>query len=580
MKSGFLVFLIALPLCLGIALASGFPPVAGVLTAIIGGVLVSPLGSAPLTIKGPAAGLIVIALGAVHELGAGDPVAGYRRTLAVGALAAIVQIVFALCRTATAGVAMSPSVVHGMLAAIGVIIIAKQVHVVLGVTPHAHEPLGLLAEIPHSLLNANPHILLLGIPALLLMFGLPMIRARWARAVPAPLVVLAVTVPAGLWLGLNTPHDYRFLSTLHHVGPEYLVRLPGTLLDAVAFPDFSMILTAASLKYVVMFALIGTVESTLTVLAVDAMAPRRRPSDLNRDLLALGGGNLVSSLLGGLPMISEIVRSKANIDAGATSRRSNLFHGAFLLLFVALAPGLLQAIPLAVLAAMLVYTGARLASPSQLVHARKVGPDQLALFLTTLILTLATDLLIGVAAGLVLKIVLHLLRGVPIPALLRPRTEVTRTGHVLHVRIPRAAIFTALLPLRRAINGANANGANANGVNGVNGNGVNGNGGGIGNGGPVGIGAIGNGGAGPGTVHPTNGPAGNGVGHSDGDDHGGVEITEVVIDVKDAAVVDHTFLAGLATMSQECSTPLTLSGLDDLRPISSHPQATRLRRRT
>lgn len=573
-KSGFLVFLIALPLCLGIALASGFPPVAGVLTAIIGGVLVSPLGSAPLTIKGPAAGLIVIALGAVHELGAGDPVAGYRRTLAVGALAAIVQVVFALCRTATAGVAMSPSVVHGMLAAIGVIIIAKQVHVVLGVTPHAHEPLGLLAEIPNSLLNANPHILLLGIPALLLMFGLPMIRARWARAVPAPLVVLAVTVPAALWLGLNTPHDYRFLSTIHHVGPEYLVRLPGTLLDAVAFPDFSMILTAASLKYVVMFALIGTVESTLTVLAVDAMAPRRRPSDLNRDLLALGGGNLVSSLLGGLPMISEIVRSKANIDAGATSRRSNFFHGAFLLLFVALAPGLLQAIPLAVLAAMLVYTGARLASPSQLIHARKVGPDQLALFLTTLILTLATDLLIGVAAGLVLKVVLHLLRGVPVPALFRPRTEVTRTGHVLHVRIPRAAIFTALLPLRRTINGANGNGAK----------GVNGDGGGIGNGGPVGVSTAGNGGVGHGTVRTTGGPAGNGngVGHGvdHGDDHGGVEITEVVVDVKDAAVVDHTFLAGLATMSRECSTPLTLSGLDNLRPVSSHPQATRLRRRT
>ncbi|MFF0577934.1 SulP family inorganic anion transporter [Streptosporangium saharense] len=512
-RSGFLVFLIALPLCLGIALASGFPPVAGVLTAIIGGVLVSLLGSAPLTIKGPAAGLIVIALGAVQELGGGDLAVGYRRALAVGVVAAVIQIVFALCRVATVGIAMSPSVVHGMLAAIGVIIISKQAHVALGVKPESKETLGLIAEIPHSVANANPRILLLGALGLLVMFGMPLIRARWARAVPAPLVVLAVTVPVALWFHVGVPHDYRFMTTTYHLGPEFLVRLPGTLLDAVAFPDFSAILTGTSLKYVVMFALIGTIESTLTVLAVDSMDPEKRSSDLNRDLLALGGGNLVSALVGGLPMISEIVRSRANIDAGATSRWSNFSHGAFLLLFVALAPGLLQTIPLAVLAAMLVYTGTRLASPREFAHAGEVGLDQLALFLTTLFVTLATDLLMGVAAGLALKIVLHLVRGVPPVAFLRPRAEAVRTGSVLNVRIPNAAVFTALLPLRRTVNGAEEG------------------------------------------------------------------VTDVVVDVSDAALVDHTFLSGLATMSREWRATLTLRGLDDLVPVSAHPQATRRRRR-
>ncbi|MFF4988288.1 SulP family inorganic anion transporter [Streptosporangium saharense] len=512
-RSGFLVFLIALPLCLGIALASGFPPVAGVLTAIIGGVLVSLLGSAPLTIKGPAAGLIVIALGAVQELGGGDLAVGYRRALAVGVVAAVIQIVFALCRVATVGIAMSPSVVHGMLAAIGVIIISKQAHVALGVKPESKETLGLIAEIPHSVANANPRILLLGALGLLVMFGMPLIRARWARAVPAPLVVLAVTVPVALWFHVGVPHDYRFMTTTYHLGPEFLVRLPGTLLDAVAFPDFSAILTGTSLKYVVMFALIGTIESTLTVLAVDSMDPEKRSSDLNRDLLALGGGNLVSALVGGLPMISEIVRSRANIDAGATSRWSNFSHGAFLLLFVALAPGLLQAIPLAVLAAMLVYTGTRLASPREFAHAGEVGLDQLALFLTTLFVTLATDLLMGVAAGLALKVVLHLVRGVPPVAFLRPRAEAVRTGSVLNVRIPNAAVFTALLPLRRTVNGAEEG------------------------------------------------------------------VTDVVVDVSDAALVDHTFLSGLATMSREWRATLTLRGLDDLVPVSAHPQATRRRRR-
>ncbi|MEU1736402.1 SulP family inorganic anion transporter [Streptosporangium sp. NPDC020145] len=518
-KSGFLVFLIALPLCLGIALASGFPPVAGVLTAIVGGVLVSLLGSAPLTIKGPAAGLIVIALGAVQELGGGDLAVGYRRALAVGVVAAVVQIAFALCRVATVGIAMSPSVVHGMLAAIGIIIISKQAHVALGVKPESKETLGLIAEIPHSVASANPRVLLLGVLGLLIMFGMPLIRARWARAVPAPLVVLAVTVPVALWFHVGVPHDYRFMTTTYHLGPEFLVRLPGTLLDAVAFPDFSVILSGTSLKYVVMFALIGTIESTLTVLAVDSMDPERRSSDLNRDLLALGGGNLVSALIGGLPMISEIVRSRANIDAGAVSRGSNFFHGVFLLLFVALAPGLLQTIPLAVLAAMLVYTGTRLASPREFAHAREVGLDQLALFLTTMFVTLATDLLMGVAAGLALKIVLHLVRGVPPVAFLRPRAVAVRSGSVLNVRVPAAAVFTALLPLRRTVNGATK------------------------------------------------------------DDTGDGGVTEVVVDVTDATLVDHTFLSGLATMSREWRATLTLRGLDGLVPVSAHPQATRRRRR-
>lgn len=451
-RAGLLVFLIALPLCLGIAMASSFPPVAGVLTAIVGGVVVSFLGSARLTIKGPAAGLIVIALGAVQDLGQGDPIAGYRRALAVGAAAAVVQIVLALAGAASAGVAMSPSVVHGMLAAIGVIIISKQLHTVMGVVPYAGEPLELLAEIPRSMSVANPEILLIGALSLAVLFGLPRIRAAWARLVPGPMVVLALTVPLGIWFDLDHAHTYSIFSTSFHVGPEYLVDLPPTLLGALAFPDFSQIFTATSLQYIFLFALVGTIESTLSVLAVDAMAPPQA-SDLNRDLLGLGIGNLIAAMIGGLPMISEIVRSKANVDAGARSSGANFFHGMFLLLFVALAPGLLHRIPLAALAAMLVYTGTRLASPSEFRHAHSLGTDQLLLFSTTLILTLAVDLLVGVAAGLTLKVLLHLLRGVSLSDLLRTRVEHHRDGEAMHLTLHGAATFASLLAVRRALNG-------------------------------------------------------------------------------------------------------------------------------
>lgn len=450
-RAGFLVFLIALPLCLGIALASGFPPVAGVLTAIVGGCLASWFGSSPLTIKGPAAGLIVIAAGCVVELGQGDMMQGYRLTLAVGVVAAIVQLVFVWFRVATLGITLSRSVVHGMLAAIGVIIIAKQTHVLMGVTPESKEVLELLTEIPHSLMHANPEILLVGVISLLIMFLWPLVRVNWMKSIPAPLVVLIVAVPLSAFFHLGVAHAYYFGAHEYVVGPQYLVQLPGNLLNAITFPDFSQVFSAVSLKYIVMFALVGTIESTLSVVAVDAIDPEKRQSDLNRDLRSSALGNLIAASIGGLPMISEIVRSKANVDAGATSVKANFTHGALLLFFVALAPQLLGLIPLAALGAMLVYTGARLASPQEFVHIRRIGFDQLALFLTTMIVTLLTDLLIGVACGLVLKLVLHALRGGTPRKLFSTQIEILEEADSTYLKVKGVAAFPCLLKLRQAL---------------------------------------------------------------------------------------------------------------------------------
>ncbi len=511
-KSGFLVFLIALPLSLGIAMASGFPPIAGVISAMVGGVLVSFVGSARLTIKGPAAGLIVIALGAVQELGQGDPLIGYRRALAVGVVAALCQIGFSMVRAATVGVVMSPSVVHGMLAAIGIIIVSKQAHTVMGVSPSAKEPLELLAELPHSAMHANPEILLIGVVSLVVLFVAPMIRKRWIRAVPAPLIVLAIAVPVGLLFDLHHSHVYNWANHDYTVGPQYLVNLPGSLLKAVAFPDFSQVFSATSIKYVVMFTLVGTIESTLSVLAVDGMDPEKRASDLNRDLRAVGIGNLVSALIGGLPMISEIVRSKANIDAGAKSAWSNCFHGLFLLAFVALLPNLLQEIPLAALAAMLVYTGTRLASPSELRHAKALGNDQLLLFVTTLLVTLATDLLIGVGVGILLKLVLHVGRGAPLGTLFRTKIAIDREGSRLTISLTGTAVFTNLLAVRKAV---------------------------------------------------SNLPD---------------DVTEVVVDLSDVQIIDHTFLSRIDAMADEWpQANLRLVGLDSFAAATEHKLAARRR---
>lgn len=415
--SGFLVFLVALPLCLGISIASGFPPAAGIVTAIVGGLLGPLLGSARLTIKGPAAGLIVIVLGSVVELGGGDPVVGYHRTLAVGVVAAVIQVAFALLRCGKLGCLVPPAVVRGMLTAIGVIILARQTHAILGVTPSSSTPLGQLLELPRSLMAVNPAIALIGLTALFVLFGRSSTSPRGVglSRIPSPVLVLLLVVPIGLALRVGVPHEYSLFGLDFHLGPEFLLSLPGNLLDALVFPDFSVVFSATSLKYVAMFALVGSIESVLSTKAVDELGPSRLGSDLDRDLLAVGVGNLMAASIGGLPMISEIVRSKANIDAGAKSGWSNFFHGLFLLVFVASVPGLLQHIPLAALAAMLVYTGAQLASPGQARSVCRAGRESTVLFVSTLVTTLAIDLLVGITVGVCLKQVIRFVDRRPSP---------------------------------------------------------------------------------------------------------------------------------------------------------------------
>lgn len=343
-----------------------------------------------------------------------------------------------------------------MLAAIGVIIISNQAHTVLGVTPRSKQPLELLAEIPHSIVHANPEILILGVASLIILFAWPFLKTRWARAAPPQLIALALAVPMGLWFDLPHAHEYDFWSGHFHVGPEFLVQLPGSLLEAVAFPDFSVVFGATSIKYIVMFALVGTIESTLTVIAVDSIDPEKRDSNLHRDLLATGVGNLLSASVGGLPMISEIVRTKANIDAGARTTWANFSHGLLLLVLVAAAPGLLQTIPLAPLGAMLVFTGTRLASPKGFHYAIHLGPDQLLMFTSTLVVTLATDPLVGLGMGVALKIVLHFARGAGPRTLFRSHIEQERNGDQLRLRILDAAAFTSLLPIQRILGSLDA----------------------------------------------------------------------------------------------------------------------------
>ncbi|HYT93584.1 MAG TPA: SulP family inorganic anion transporter [Gemmataceae bacterium] len=445
--SGFLVFLIALPLCLGISLACGYPPIAGVFTAIIGGILTTFLSNSELTIKGPAAGLIVIALGCIQEFGGPGNAHAYRMALGVGVAAGILQILFGLLRAGTLGEFFPTSAVHGMLAAIGIIIIAKQLPVAVGVGNQG-EPLELIAEIPHKIAHMNPEIALIGGVSLLLLFGLPLIKNKYVKRIPAPMIVVLVAVPLGLYFDLSHNHTYTFGGQSYQVGEKYLVDVPNNMFEALTLPSFAGLATLAGWKWVLMFALIGSLESLLSAKAIDILDPWRRKTNLNRDLLAVGAANTLSACVGGLPMISEIVRSKANLDNGARTRFADMFHGLFLLSFVALVPFLIHRIPLAALGAMLVYTGFRLASPREFAKVYKVGKEQLLVFVTTIVAVLATDLLIGIAIGIAVEFLVALVNYPPIRSLFVPSVTVEQSEKSYLVRVRHAAVFSNWIALR------------------------------------------------------------------------------------------------------------------------------------
>jgi MFS superfamily sulfate permease-like transporter len=457
MLSGFLVFLIALPLCLGISLACGYPAISGIFTAIIGGMLATFFSNSELTIKGPAAGLIVIAIGCVMEFGftgGKDPAAdfqAYRLALGVGVAAGMVQILFGVFRAGILGEFFPNSAVHGLLTAIGVIIMAKQFPVAMGLSP-AGKPLELLANIPHFIMNMNPLVGLIGIISLIIMFSFPFIKNPRLKMIPAPMIVLFVTVPLGMYFNFGQEQTYSFSGQDYPLGKNFLVAVPENMFRALTFPDFSGLGTSIGIKYVVMFALIGSIESLLSAKAIDEIDPWKRKTNHDQDMLAVGLGNTLAAFVGGLPMISEIVRSKANIDNGARTRFANFFHGAFLLLFVALLPGLINQIPLAALGAMLVFTGFRLASPQEFIRLWHVGREQFIIFVSTVIGVLATDLLMGIAIGICVNFVVHLKNGAPARSLLKTQVNVERReqGSVT-VRVKDSAIFSTWIGLKKQL---------------------------------------------------------------------------------------------------------------------------------
>ncbi len=398
------VSLVALPLALGIAVASGVPPMAGVLSAIIGGVVTTFFRGGYLAINGPAAGLIAVILGGLVALEG-----NINYVLAAIVVSGAIQIVLGLLKLGRFAKLLPSSVLHGILAAIGVIIFAKQIHYALGTNSDADTTIGTLTDVLYKLPEVNPFVFFIALIGVLVLVFYKKINNKFIRIIPAPMWVLLLALPVVFGFDFFHPHSITFFGLDYSVGPRLLIDIPDNLMDSIMHPDFGMIGTIPFWLTVLSITTISSVETLASARAVDTLDPYQRTTNLNKDLIGVGLSTMVSGALGGLPIITVIVRSTVNVNSNAKTKWSNLYHGIFLIIFVLVLTPILKSIPLAALAAILVHTGFKLASPQVFKRAYDQGVEQLLFLSSTLIITLYTDLLYGIIGGIALTLVLHML---------------------------------------------------------------------------------------------------------------------------------------------------------------------------
>jgi carbonic anhydrase/SulP family sulfate permease len=404
LTAGLAVFLVALPLCLGIALASNAPLFSGLLAGIIGGILVGIASGSHTSVSGPAAGLAAVVVAEITSLGS------FEAFLVALVVAGLMQIALGIARAGLLAEFFPSSVIKGLLAAIGLLLILKEIPHLIG---HDTDPTGEMAfiqldhentfsELARSLASIHPGAALIGLASLALLILWDKFERLKKSAVPAPLFAVLLGVAGNLLLGrLDKPWT---------IEPSHLVQVPvgSSVADFFAFlhwPDFSQLQNPALYTAAFTIAAVASLETLLNLEAVDNIDPRRRTSPPNRELLAQGIGNTVSGLIGGLPVTSVIVRSSVNINAGGQTKLAAIFHGVLLLVSVALLPTWLNAIPLSCLAAILIMTGVKLASPALVKQMWSEGRYQFIPFLVTVVAIVLTDLLIGILIGLAVSIV-------------------------------------------------------------------------------------------------------------------------------------------------------------------------------
>lgn len=430
------VFLVALPLCMGIAIASGVPPALGLITGIIGGIVVGFLAGSPLQVSGPAAGLTVLVWEMVQQHGIG-------MLGTVVLMAGVLQLLMGALRMGQWFRAISPAVIQGMLAGIGVLIIASQIHVMVDDGPKGSGLTNLLS-IPEAIykgvmpLDGSSHHIAaaIGLITMALIFAWGYVPKK-LQIVPAPLVAIVIVTIGVMIVG----------------APVKYVNVPGNLASVVSFPTLESLGNVLNLSVIgsaIALCFIASAETLLCATAVDRMHNGER-TQYNKELVAQGVGNSICGLLGALPMTGVIVRSSANVGAGGKTRTSAILHGVWILGLVTLAPFILNKIPTTALAAILVYTGFKLLSPKAVRELKPFGWQEVGIYLATLVGIVATNLLVGVLIGLGLALLklLYTFSHLEVRIHTEPdsnQTTITLTGAATFVRLPKLAAALESVP--------------------------------------------------------------------------------------------------------------------------------------
>ncbi|HAO09278.1 MAG TPA: hypothetical protein DCQ50_20380, partial [Chryseobacterium sp.] len=406
--SGLVVFLVALPLCLGIALASGAPPLSGIIAGIVGGLVVGSISNSNISVSGPAAGLTAIVLTAITDLGA------FELFLCAGIIAGLLQLILGFIRAGSISNYFPNNVIEGMLAAIGIIIILKQIPHALGFDKdyEGHESIfdnglnfGYFTELFGAIQPGAIIITLISVAILITWDRVPALKR--IKMLPGALVAVVT--------GIILNQIFKMTGSSLEIQTQHLVSLPvpqsfDDFKNLVTMPDFNGFTNPKVWIAGATIAIVASIETLLCIEASDRLDVQRRITDTNLELKAQGIGNLISSFIGGLPMTSVVVRSSANANSGATSKLSTIIHGILLLICVLSIPVVLNLIPLATLAAVLIMVGYKLAKPATFKHFWHLGKFQFIPFIATVVAVVATDLLKGVGIGLAIS-VFYILQG-------------------------------------------------------------------------------------------------------------------------------------------------------------------------
>jgi carbonic anhydrase len=438
LSSSIVVFLVAVPLCLGIAMASGAPFFSGLIAGIVGGLVIGTLSNSQLSVSGPAAGLTAIVLTAITRLGA------FEIFLSAVVVAGIMQLALGFIRAGSIANYFPGSVIKGMLTGIGIIIILKQIPHAFGYDKDAEGNSAFIGNDGNSMFSAllepltkiHYGVTIITLVSLLLLILWEKPFMKKARLVPGALIAVIVSILLNLVFQAAAP--------AFAVTGEHLVQIPvpssfGEFLGLFQFPDFTRVFSSDVLLTAVTLATVASVETLLCIEAVDKIDPMRRVTNPNRELKAQGIGNIVSGLLGGLPVTSVIVRSTANLNAGAKTKLSAILHGVLILVCVLLIPGLLNRIPLGALAAILLMTGYKLAKVSIFKQMFANGKYQWIPFLITVIAVVRFDLLTGVGLGLVASIVAILYGNLKNSYYFHKKEH--HEGELIHIRLSEEVSF-------------------------------------------------------------------------------------------------------------------------------------------